>query len=325
MAKKNGNGKAQKKTAGRVLGPVQVTIGESIDPIYFDCLGITRGCVTNERDESKERTMGSKYRIPYALYRHNFYISAGDADKTGFSEQDLARFKEALVHMLEDDRSASRGEMVVRAVCLFKHESRHGNDFAHKLLARVKVTKKEGVDTPSSFEDYVVTVDRDSLPKGVEFEEVGWSSPVPENGQAVIHNRIEGVLLVDVKNGNPNGDPDADGRPRQCPITGKGIITDVCIKRKIRNYILSRYADEQGMRIFFQEGAVLDNLISKPYETDEATKKAYEAGGPKNAKNAQNLAQKVLCRDFYDIRTFGAVLSTGSEEGEDSAVATDGD
>ena len=281
MAKKNNNGK-QKKTAGRVLGPVQVTIGESIDPIYFDCLSITRGSVTNEKDAAKERTMDSKYRIPYALYRHNFYISACDAEKTGFSEQDLARLKEAIVHMVEDDRSASRGEMVVRAVYLFKHESKHGNDFAHKLLARVKVTKKQGVGTASSFDDYVVTVDQDNLPSGVTFEEVGWSSPVPMNGQALIHNRIDGVLLIDVKNGNPNGDPDADGRPRQCPITGRGIITDVCIKRKIRNYILSKFSGEQGMGIFFQEGEVLDNIISRPYETDEATKKAYEAGD-KNA------------------------------------------
>lgn len=297
------------KTAGRVLGPVQIVDGRSIDRIHVNDQSITRCCVTNEKnqtlDESRNRTMGTKYRIPYALYRQSFYISAHDAEKTGFTEADLAHLKESFVHMFENDHSSSRGEMVIRGVYLFKHESKHGNAPAHRILSRVKVQKKDGIDTVTSFEDYDVTVDRENLPAGVTLEEIDWDVPTPADSDKVIENRYEGVLLYDVTNGNPNGDPDDNGRPRQCPITGKGIVTDVCIKRKIRNYILSRY-EGPGMAIFYQEGVVLNRLISDPYETDEETKKAFKA----KDKNAQNMARKVLCKRFFDIRTFGSVLST---------------
>jgi CRISPR-associated protein Csd2 len=122
-----------------------------------------------------------------------------------------------------------------------------------------------------------------------------------------ITNRYEFVLLFDVVNGNPNGDPDAGNMPRIDPETGHGLITDVCLKRKIRNYVSLVKEGAEGFNIYIQEKAVLNrtnDLAYKAYELKPEAKKL-----PKKLEDAQKVTGW-MCSNFYDIRSFGAVMTT---------------
>ena len=160
---------------GQVRGPVQMNFSRSIDPIVQQEVTITRLTVTREEEADKERTMGRKHIVPYGLYRAEGYISAklaNDSTKgTGFSEEDLNLFWEALVNMFEHDRSAARGKMAARRLIVFKHDSDLGNAPAHKLFELVNVSKKPEANPPRNFTDYVVTVDKAGVPQGVELIE----------------------------------------------------------------------------------------------------------------------------------------------------------
>ena len=159
--------------SGQVRGPVQLAFAQSIDPIVPLEVSITRMAVTNEKDLEKERTMGRKYIVPYALYRVHGFISANLAAKTGFSDDDLAKLWQALTLMFEHDRSAARGEMAARKLIVFKHDSALGSQPAHKLFDAVKVERVNGESgTPASgFGDYKISVVSDGL-NGVSVEEL---------------------------------------------------------------------------------------------------------------------------------------------------------
>ena len=158
---------------GQVRGPVQINFSRSIDPIVQQEVTITRLTVTRKEEAEKERTIGRKHIVPYALYRAEGYISAklaNDPTKgTGFSEDDLALLWEALINMFEHDRSAARGKMATRKLFVFKHESDLGNAPAHKLFELIQVRRKPYANPPRSFNDYEVVVN-DELPKGVALE-----------------------------------------------------------------------------------------------------------------------------------------------------------
>lgn len=124
-----------------------------------------------------------------------------------------------------------------------------------------------------------------------------------------IKNRYEFVLLFDVKDGNPNGDPDAGNLPRVDPETGNGLVTDVCIKRKVRNFVQLTQSDEPEMKIFVKEKAVLNTLINEAREQEFV--KSQE-----NETNRIEAARKWMCENYFDIRTFGAVMSTGKNAGQ---------
>ncbi|MCI6521074.1 type I-C CRISPR-associated protein Cas7/Csd2 [bacterium] len=123
-----------------------------------------------------------------------------------------------------------------------------------------------------------------------------------------IKNRYDFVILFDVENGNPNGDPDAGNMPRIDPETGHGLVTDVCLKRKIRNYVETAKGDAEGYRIYIKDQVPLNRSDS------EALKYLGVTGDLKAAKKADpDLDAKIrdfMCRNFYDIRTFGAVMTT---------------
>lgn len=161
---------------GQVRGPIQFCFAQSIDPILPQEMSITRMAVTNEKDVDKERTMGRKQFVPYGLYRVNGFISASLAEKTGFSEDDLSLFFEALMNMFENDRSAARGLMTSRGLYVFKHESKLGNAPAHALFDTVTARRKTGAPA-RSFADYEITVDISSVPEGVEMSKYDWISP----------------------------------------------------------------------------------------------------------------------------------------------------
>ena len=124
-----------------------------------------------------------------------------------------------------------------------------------------------------------------------------------------IRNRYEFVVLFDVENGNPNGDPDAGNMPRVDPETGLGIVTDVCLKRKIRNYIEIVKENAAGYRIYVKDGVPLNRNDAEAYTALEVTEKNIK----EKKKADQDLDRKIrdwMCANFYDIRTFGAVMTT---------------
>lgn len=123
-----------------------------------------------------------------------------------------------------------------------------------------------------------------------------------------LKNRIDFVYIFDVQDGNPNGDPDAGNLPRIDAETSCGIVTDVCLKRKVRNYVQLSKNCTQGYDIFIKEKAVLNTLIDASHE-DETVKAA-------DAKSKTAAARDVMCSKYYDIRTFGAVMSTGKNAGQ---------
>jgi len=159
---------------GQVRGPVQINFSRSIDPIVQQEVTITRQTVTKIDEAEKERTMGRKHIIPYALYRAEGYVSAklaSDEGKgTGFSEDDLKLLWDALVNMFEHDHSAARGKMAARRLFVFKHQDELGNAPSHQLFEMVRVEKKEGTLIPRKFDDYSVSVEG-AVPAGVEMIE----------------------------------------------------------------------------------------------------------------------------------------------------------
>ncbi|MBG9804875.1 type I-C CRISPR-associated protein Cas7/Csd2 [Brevibacillus laterosporus] len=156
---------------GQIRGPVQFTFSRSVEPIFIKDITITRQSVTKEGEE-KQRTLGKKYIIPYALYRMNGFISAHFAEKSNFTEGDLNLLWEAIVHMFEHDRSASRGEMVVRKLIIFEHDSKLGRAPAHQLFNRIAIKKVQEKDQPArSYQDYMIEIDSTNLPYGVSIIE----------------------------------------------------------------------------------------------------------------------------------------------------------
>lgn len=170
---------------GQVRGPVQLGFARSVEPIIPQEVTITRVAIATEEDALKKNTeMGRKYVVPYALYRMEGYVSANLARKsTGFSESDLELLWEAILNMFENDRSAARGNMAVRKLIIFKHDSELGNAPAHKLFDAVRVLRKVdggfveldeiGSLSPArNFDrDYAIIVDNASIPEGVQVEE----------------------------------------------------------------------------------------------------------------------------------------------------------
>lgn len=182
---------------GQVRGPLQFTFGRSVEAIMPLEISITRMAATNEAEKKKRdgasddddkrgdnRTMGRKHIVPYGLYRVHGFVNAKLAQKTGFTEADLALLKEALNRMYEADRSAARGEMAARRCIAFKHDSDLGNAPAHKLFDRIGVkrvhagsshpigdTRTDNWPPARAFADYEITLDTAGLPSGVHVEE----------------------------------------------------------------------------------------------------------------------------------------------------------
>lgn len=162
--------------AGQVRGPLQMTFARSIDPIATSEHCITRMAVTKDEDSIKQegdnRTMGRKYTVPYGLYKAHGFVSAHLAAQTGFGEEDLGLFWDALKNMFEHDHSAARGMMCVRKLIVFKHDSALGNAPAHELFDRVLVRRIDDSLPPRSINDYNIVINRDGLPAGVELIEM---------------------------------------------------------------------------------------------------------------------------------------------------------
>lgn len=173
---------------GQVRGPLQFSFARSVEPIVPLEVSITRMAATTREDAEGKgdvRTMGRKHIVPYGLYRAHGYVSAKLAEKTGFSEDDLGVFWEALANMFDHDRSAARGEMAARGLKVFRHESPLGNAQAQALFDRITVKRvfrgeeyeiggdrTDKLPPARKFADYAIHVDAVGLPPGVTLLEM---------------------------------------------------------------------------------------------------------------------------------------------------------
>ncbi|HXG23630.1 MAG TPA: type I-C CRISPR-associated protein Cas7/Csd2, partial [Chthonomonadales bacterium] len=166
--------------AGQVRGPLQLTFSRSVDMIVPMDVAITRVALTDEKENtqaeraedesergSRTGTIGRKAVVPYGLYVGRGFFSAPFAAQTGVTREDLELFWRALMNMWDLDHSAARGLMACRGLYVFTHENGLGNAPAHALFDRIHVEKKNGVQAPRQFGDYVVSVDESNLPSGV--------------------------------------------------------------------------------------------------------------------------------------------------------------
>lgn len=143
-----------------------------------------------------------------------------------------------------------------------------------------------------------------------------------------LQKRYDFVMFFDVKDGNPNGDPDAGNLPRIDPETGHGLVTDVCVKRKVRNYVGLKLDDQPPYSIFVKEKAILNqtieqayislnmNLHEDPVDPEDGRKRIKRKKAGQGQGQEVERARQFMCQNFYDIRTFGAVLSTGANAGQ---------
>ncbi|WP_028193426.1 type I-C CRISPR-associated protein Cas7/Csd2 [Salinispora pacifica] len=160
------------KALGQIRGPLQFGMARSIHPVLPVSHAITRVTQTRQEDIDKgEKTeMGSKWTVPYGLYRAQFHYSAALAKKTGVTTEDLTALYKTLQFMFDHDRTATRGIMTMRGLYVFSHSNAYGNAPAQPLLDRVQVALASGVGTPRTFTDYKITSDIGELPAGVIFD-----------------------------------------------------------------------------------------------------------------------------------------------------------
>ena len=147
-----------------------------------------------------------------------------------------------------------------------------------------------------------------------------------------IKNRYDFVLIFDVKDGNPNGDPDAGNLPRVDAETGCGLVTDVCLKRKVRDYVVLTKSNDAGNDIWVKSKSLtLNEQIERVYDEEDEVKKSVDAWkawqkdkkkNPKPERHYEDVARDQMCLRFYDIRTFGAVMSTSDKEDGDNGEST---
>lgn len=163
---------------GQVRGPIQLTFARSITPITPLDISITRVAITKPEDakvlagedesgKGKVTEMGRKAILPYGLYVGHGFFSPRFAADTGVTSEDLTLFWEALNKMWDLDRSAARGFMSLRGLYIFTHDNPLGNAHSHELFDKIKITRKEGVEAPRSFGDYIVSVNDQGLPEGI--------------------------------------------------------------------------------------------------------------------------------------------------------------
>lgn len=149
-----------------------MTFARSVNPIVIAEHSITRMAVTTlaeaEKQNGDNRTMGRKYTIPYGLYLSKGYVSAHLAAQTGFGQEDMDLFWEALKNMFDLDHSASKGSMNARKLIVFKHNTALGNAPAHKLFDSIRIELINKLKPARSFDDYKITIDREKLPPNID-------------------------------------------------------------------------------------------------------------------------------------------------------------
>ncbi|NMO56066.1 type I-C CRISPR-associated protein Cas7/Csd2 [Actinoplanes sp. TBRC 11911] len=162
------------KALGQIRGPLQFGMARSLDPVLPVAHAITRVTQTRQQDiDNGEKTeMGSKWTVPYGLYRAQFHYSAALARKTGITSDDLTTLYRTLQFMFDHDRTATRGIMTLRGLYVYSHSDAFGNAPAQPLIDRLRIERVTGVGTPRTFTDYKINIDQSDLPAGVTFDPV---------------------------------------------------------------------------------------------------------------------------------------------------------
>jgi CRISPR-associated protein Csd2 len=154
---------------GQVRGPVQLSFARSVEPIVSLEHAITRSSVTNIADKEKERTIGRKYTVPYALYTTYGFVNPFLAEQTGFNDKDIELLWESLLNAFQFDQSAARpaGSMAARKIIIFKHQSELGNTPSHALFERIRISRANESKPPRNFYDYRLEIEEKGLPDGI--------------------------------------------------------------------------------------------------------------------------------------------------------------
>ncbi|MFI1995334.1 type I-C CRISPR-associated protein Cas7/Csd2 [Actinoplanes sp. NPDC020271] len=165
---------ATKGGAGQVRGPIQLTFARSIDPILPTDHAITRVTQTRQEDIDKGESteMGSKWTVPYGLYRAHLFYSAPRAAKTGITENDLAALWQAITVMFDHDRAATRGEMALCGLYVFSHPDAYGTQPAKALTNRLTINRDNPEKAPRALTDYRRSWDATPLPDGIELTKI---------------------------------------------------------------------------------------------------------------------------------------------------------
>lgn len=246
--------------AGSLHGPIQLEISSSVNIPHILEIPITRVAVANETlaaNQDANQTMGSKWIVNYALFFTPISVNPFWADKTGLTNSDLARFWDDCIHIFDNDASATRPMLAVRKLVIAKHASKRGD--CSPMLLRELINIQQRVGEPQSYSDFEVTIGASPTPSvelfvidlvpGMSAEHVMAGLPM----DAVVGNRWDAWLIWEAIRSNPNGDPDNANHPRVDSHTHKCFVTDVCLKRKIRN----RLTMVHGADIYVREGSVL--------------------------------------------------------------------
>lgn len=258
--------------AGKLQGPVQVHISNSVNAPEVQDLTITRVAVANEKlanSQDASRTMGNKWIVAYALFPTAITVNPFWADKSGMTHSDLMRFFDDLLHIFDNDASAARPEMNVRKLIIAKHRSKRGDCPSYVLSDLINIQQK--VKSPRSYNDFDINIAPSPTPNVELFVVDPWPLtsisnllfPTPLADDAEIANRYNVWLIWEAIRSNPNGDPDNGNRPRIDAITHQCLVTDVCLKRKIRN----RLAMVHNLPIYIEEDAVLSLKRKDAYDT----------------------------------------------------------
>jgi len=246
--------------AGSVHGPIQLEITNSVNIPHILEVPITRVAVANETlaaNQDANQTMGSKWIVDYALFFTPISVNPFWADKSGMTNGDLGRCFDDFLHIFDNDASATRPMLAVRKLIIAKHASKRGD--CSPALLRELINIQQRVPDPQSYSDFDVVVGASPTPNvelfvidlHPEMSAAHVMAGLAED--AVIGNRWDAWLIWEAIRSNPNGDPDNANHPRVNSYTHKCFVTDVCLKRKIRN----RLTMVHGVDIYVREGSVL--------------------------------------------------------------------
>jgi len=246
--------------AGSLHGPIQLERSNSVNIPHILEVPITRVAVANETlaaNQDANQTMGSKWIVDYALFFTPMSVNPFWADKSGLTNDDLRRFWDDCLHMFDNDASATRPMMAVRKLVIAKHASKRGD--CAPILLRELINIQQRTNEPQSYSDFEITIGASPTPH-VEMFVIDIAPDMSIDhvmaglpADAVVGNRWDAWLIWEAIGSNPNGDPDNANHPRVNSYTHKCFVTDVCLKRKIRN----RLTMVHGADIYVREGSVL--------------------------------------------------------------------
>lgn len=256
---------------GSFTGPVQFEISASVNIPHVTEYGITRVAIANEAlSESRDanQTMGNKFVADYVLFNTQAHVDPYLADKTCMTYLDLRRLVGDSVNMFNNDVSAARPSMRVRKVVVFKHKSKLGDCPPYVLEKLINI--QQTTADPQRYEDFDITIAPSPTPDVETFVFEPWPAPdasidrmmagLAEN--AVVANRWDMAVIWEAIRSNPNGDPDNANHPRVNAATHRCEVTDMCLKRKIRDRLVMIH----GLEIYVRRGSVLSLNRKRAYD-----------------------------------------------------------